>query len=226
MYDSNERQRSEYVESKMVENTAFDAKILQKRMKLHSNKQEREHFDNLANLYSILKTTEALESTYSTPGALDPSEYRIVCAKFIADYESTRKLTRKEEPDIKKFMATYNLNVPLAYERLETAKAPHGAPSDSPKAIAEAVQHFITLMDALKLQIGAVDEIQPLVVELMESLKKLPFIAPDFEAITKLKNWLLVLGKMKAIDELSEEQIRQMSFDLDSSYTAFHKAMQ
>jgi len=97
--------------------------------------------------------------------------------------------------------------------------------SDTPftaRIIAETVQHFITGMDSVKLNLVSVDVLYPLVNEIVESLNKNPALPPDFEAKYKMKNWLIILNKMKASDELNEEQVRQIMFDLETSYNAFH----
>jgi len=87
------------------------------------------------------------------------------------------------------------------------------------------VQFFITCMDSLKLNMTAVDQIHPLLTDLLESLCKVSSLSPDWEGKTKIKNWLVQMNKMKASDELNEEQIRQMLFDLESAYNAFHKSL-
>ena len=47
--------------------------------------------------------------------------------------------------------------------------------------VAQATQNYITAMDALKLDMTAVDEIQPQLNDLFESLNKIPDLPPDFE---------------------------------------------
>lgn len=114
--------------------------------------------------------------------------------------------------------------------------------------MAETVQSFITAMDALKLEQRAVDEIQPLVSELMSALTKVPGLPPGFEGslcmfhlteyvyipdfngwllvpigTTKMQSWLQKLNQMRAVEELSEDDARQLTHDLDCSYSAFHR---
>ncbi len=45
----------------------------------------------------------------------------------------------------------------------------------------------------------------------------------EHECKLKPREWLMRLSKMRAHEELSEGDVRQMSFDLESSYNAFHK---
>jgi ESCRT-I complex subunit VPS28 len=76
-------------------------------------------------------------------------------------------------------------------------------------------------MDALKLDQKAVDEIQPLIADLMGSLNRIHGISPDFDAKVKIKSWLQKLNQLRAMDEICEDESRQLLFDLESSYGAF-----
>ena len=90
--------------------------------------------------------------------------------------------------------------------------------------VAETVQGFITAMDALKLQQRAVDEIQPLLSELMNSLTKVPGLTPvTFESSKKISNWLIKLNQWRASEELGDEDVRQLIYDLESAYNEFHR---
>jgi ESCRT-I complex subunit VPS28 len=120
----------------------------------------------------------------------------------------------------------HQLDCPLGYHRLVVVGIPDvPAPIGTAKIVAEVVQYFITLMDSLKLGMVAVDEIQPLLGDLISSLNQVNTLPPEFEAKQKVQHWLTTLNKMKASDELDKEQIRQMMFDLESSYNAFHRAI-
>ena len=57
----------------------------------------------------------------------------------------------------------------------------------------------------------------------MESISKLNTLKPDHSSRVKVKEWLLKLNQMKASDELDDDQIRQMTFDLDTAYADFVK---
>ena len=113
-------------------------------------------------------------------------------------------------------MKEYQLNCPAATKRLIELGVPatvehQTTQATSSKTIAETVQFFITLMDSLKLNYVAVDQIHPQLSDLMQSLNK---VHPQ-EAKGKLKDWLITLNKMKAADELDEEQVRHLLFDLE-----------
>jgi hypothetical protein len=111
--------------------------------------------------------------------------------------------------------------MPLKTEALPTEAVQHFH-------IAEAVQHFITAMDAIKLELHLhyrngldVDDIQPLISDLYGSLNKVKGLPPDLEGKAKLENWLKMLNAMRASDTIDEEQARQLLFDLDESYSSF-----
>lgn len=55
--------------------------------------------------------------------------------------------------------------------------------------VAETVQHFITAMDAIKLEQRAVDELHPLVSDLMNALNRVPGLPPDHIGPVKLREW-------------------------------------
>ncbi len=87
----------------------------------------------------------------------------------------------------------------------------------------EQVQHFITAMDELKLLTKDVDALHPRIADLFESLSHVPLLPPDHVSKAKVQTWLRTLSSMRAHDQLSDEQARQMLFDLDLGYSAFHK---
>ena len=78
--------------------------------------------------------------------------------------------------DVEGFMAHYRLDCPRAVERLVRVGVPatvvHNTTNDRADSVnvAQTVQHFITVMDSLRLDVRAVDEIQPLLSDLMSSL--------------------------------------------------------
>ncbi|XP_023803490.1 vacuolar protein sorting-associated protein 28 homolog [Cyanistes caeruleus] len=78
-------------------------------------------------------------------------------------------------------------------------------------------------MDKLRLEIRAMDEIQPDLRELMETMTRMSSLPPDFEGRQKVNQWLQTLSAMSASDELDDSQVRQMLFDLEAAYNAFNR---
>mmetsp|Transcript_27557 Transcript_27557/g.57658 ORF Transcript_27557/g.57658 Transcript_27557/m.57658 type:complete len:87 (-) Transcript_27557:61-321(-) len=76
-------------------------------------------------------------------------------------------------------------------------------------------------MDAVRLEQRYVDELQPLLSDLMDSLTRLPETPNDFEPNRVVQSWLQKLNAMRAVDEIEEGDARQLLHDLDSAYTEF-----
>ncbi|OLL27139.1 Vacuolar protein sorting-associated protein 28 2 [Neolecta irregularis DAH-3] len=106
----------------------------------------------------------------------------------------------------------------------------------SAKEVAEAVQvflssvnrlfttkNFITFMDALKLKYSAKDQLHPLLSDLITSLNNVT--VQEFQGRSKIVNWLIKLNQMNAADEITEEQSRQMLFDIEQAYNEFFKGL-
>lgn len=93
------------------------------------------------------------------------------------------------------------------------------------KCIADIVSLFITLMDKLRLEIRAMDDLHPELRDLVDTMNRLSILPSDFEGKQKVAEWLATLNSMQASDELSESQVRQLLFDLESSYASFNKVL-
>lgn len=51
------------------------------------------------------------------------------------------------------------------------------------------LQHFITLLDALKLNLNAVDQLHPLLSDLMQSLALLKILPANYEGKVRILDW-------------------------------------
>lgn len=202
-------------------------------VKLWNDKRERDMYENFAELYAIIRATEKLEKAYIRD-IIPPSEYEIECQKLITHFKTLASTLRDTIPSIERFADTYKMDCPAAINRLVVSGVPatveHRAAAatsatTSAAIVAECVQNFITAMDSLKLNMVAVDQVHPLLSDLSASLNKLTILPPDFEGKTKMRDWILRLSKMGAADELTEQQARQLHFDLESSYNSFMAAL-
>lgn len=130
-------------------------------------------------------------------------------------------------PTIDSFTKAFRLDCPAALERIKedrpiTIKDDKGNTS---KCIADIVSLFITLMDRLRLELKAVDQLHPDLRDLVDSMNRLTILPSDFDGKEKIVEWLQILDNMSASDELSESQVRQLVFDLEASYNAFNKIL-
>ncbi|KUF92825.1 Exocyst complex component 7 [Phytophthora nicotianae] len=155
--------------------------------------------------------------------------YTEACTKLISQYKTAETALRLGGfiDSVESFIAEYRLDCPRALERLVRIGVPatvmHNTTNRKTDSVnvAQTVQNFITLMDVLKLNIRAVDEIQPLLSEMMSSLTMVSGLPPDFAGRDKIEGWLRTMNSMRASEELDEEQARQLSFDLERAYSSF-----
>lgn len=84
-------------------------------------------------------------------------------------------------------------------------------------------------MDSVKLGMVAVDQLHPLLSDLMVALNNLPHAADKESTFqqskSKIRDWLITLNQMKASETLTEDQARQLHFDLESAHTEFYRSL-
>ncbi|KAL8181473.1 UNVERIFIED_CONTAM: Vacuolar protein-sorting-associated protein 28 [Gekko kuhli] len=198
---------------------------LYEEVKLYKNAREREKYDNMAELFAVVKTMQALEKAY-IKDCVTPNEYTAACSRLLVQYKAAFKQVQGLEINsIDDFCRKFRLDCPLAMERIKedrpiTIKDDKG---NLNRCIADIVSLFITVMDKLRLEIRAMDEIQPDLRELMETMNRMSHLPQDFEGRQKVQQWLQTLSGMSASDELDDSQVRQMLFDLESAYNAFNR---
>ncbi|XP_055387079.1 vacuolar protein sorting-associated protein 28 homolog [Condylostylus longicornis] len=200
---------------------------LYEEVKLFRNAREREKYDNMADLYALINTLQNLEKAYIWD-SISAQEYTAACSKLLVQYKVAFKQVQSEEfPNVDAFVKKFRLDCPAAMERIKedrpiTIKDDKGNTS---KCIADIVSLFITIMDKLRLKIRTMDELHFELKDLVDTMNRLSLIPEDFEAKAKVENWLATLNEMQASDELSDAQVRQFLFDLESSYAAFNKLL-
>ncbi|KAI7845155.1 hypothetical protein COHA_001200 [Chlorella ohadii] len=189
-----------------------------------SKGKERELLEAFSDLYALLKTTEKLERAF-VRDAIAPKDYTPACERLIGQFKTLWDSIRSSVPDVEQFMATYNMQCPMAANRLKLGyPATFNFPAPSPNqassaiAVAETVQHFITAMDSLKLNMVAVDQIFPLLSDLVSAMMKVTSLPPDMSGKKAVRGWMTKLHGMPASYELNEEEVRQLLFDLESAY--------
>lgn len=200
---------------------------LYEEVKLFRHAREREKYDNMADLFALVSTLQNLEKAYIRD-CVTPQEYTAACSKLLVQYKVAFKLVQGDEfPTIDLFVKKYRLDCPAALERIRedrpiTIKDDKGNTS---KCIADIVSLFITIMDKLRLGIKAMDELHPELRDLVDTMNRLSLIPENFEGKIKVKTWLETLNSMQASDELSDDQVRQFLFDLESAYSAFNNLL-
>jgi len=206
----------------------MDRPELMEEVRLSKNPREREKYDNLAELFAVLSTLQCLEKAYIRD-SVQSKEYTANCKKLLVQYKAAFKQVQGEEfPTVEKFVKKYRLDCPAALERIKedrpiTIKDDKG---NTGKAIADTVSTFITLMDKLNLDTKTTDELFPDLNDLNDSINSLSMLPDDYVGRAKISKWLATLRDMEASDEITDEQCRQMVFDLQTSYDALNKVLQ
>ena len=194
-------------------------------VKLPQDLKQRQEIDAYSELYSIIVTTEHLERAFIN-ASIQPDFYTPSMQTLLSQYKTLVQLTPIVLSD---FLLEWRLDCPAGFNRLQV-----GVPatfeystntSTTSKVIAETVQLFITLMDSLKLNLIAVDQIHPLLSDLIQSITRVTSLPSSYSGKAKIREWLVIVNKLKASDELSQDQTRQLLFDLESAHSEFHNAI-
>ncbi|KAJ9475328.1 Vacuolar protein sorting-associated protein 28 [Pseudozyma hubeiensis] len=212
--------------------------------RLYTNNHDRERYENMATLFSLIVALDYLERAYVRE-SISEKEYAPACTRLLAQYKTMLKLIVDQEKhsskpinDLADFMRIYKMNYLAAVHRLNVgvpATVEHASSSSSQtsseraKWVAETTQNFITFMDALKLKLRAKDQLHPMLSELMRGYSRSDEVGKDSDASdtrAKLLKWLITLNQMKASDEIDEDQARQMLFDVEGAYNSFFRALQ
>ncbi|PYH49377.1 S-adenosylmethionine-dependent methyltransferase [Aspergillus saccharolyticus JOP 1030-1] len=221
-------------------NPALAASInLDEEVKLASSSAERDLHESLAEIYSIIVTLDGLEKAYIRD-VVTEAEYTETCTRLLKQYKSSLgdDTVAGEFVDLETFKRKWGLECPRATERLRIGlpatveQATHSTPAanmapaatgppggTSGSLILTATENFITFLDALKLNMVSKDALHPLLSEVIQSVNRVT--DADFENRGKIIQWLITLNQMRATEELSEEQARELSFDIEQAYMGF-----
>ena len=188
---------------------------------------EKKTCEELGDFYSIFRAMESLELAYSRDSiSVSRDIYSKRCERLIEQFKDTETalINSKKILNTETFIKEYNIDCPRAIERFRLGiPAPSGSSRAQNIIVAQITQAFITALDALKLDQRAVDEIHPHISDLMYSLKRVHGMKPEFIGIVKVSSWLSKLSSMKASDSINENDVRELIFDLETSYNAFHE---
>ncbi|UJR32234.1 hypothetical protein I4U23_019700 [Adineta vaga] len=195
-------------------------------VRLWKNPRERERYDNMADVFSIITTLQALEKAY-IKDVVEPAEYTKNCEKLLAKFTAAFRQIQGEFPQIEDFAHKYKLDCPAALLRIRegrpiTVRDDRG---NMGKAIAETVSLFINVMDKLKLNIRANDMLQTDVRELLDVINRMNIIPSSYIGREKIPKWLNTLTNMNAAEEITDDQARQFQMDLEICYNDFNRLL-
>ncbi|KAK3382960.1 ESCRT-1 complex, Vps28 subunit [Lasiosphaeria ovina] len=238
-----------------VPNSTLSATInLDEEVKLTETRAERDLQDSLAEIFGIIVTIDELEKAF-LKDAIPEADYTEICERSLKQYKSlvADETVAKAFVGLEEFKAEWDLEVPRATERIRVGMPSTavtaslsggqaagggsgggggggaggggggGGGNTSGTLILEATQDFITFLDALRLGLLAKDQLHPLLTDVIQSVNKVT--ARDFENRGKIVQWLIALNQMKATEELSEDQARELELDINSAYQGFKSTL-
>ena len=191
---------------------------------LWSTASERAEFEDLADMYAILRTLEMIEIA-NARDALEHGEYVEVCQKLINQYKTTERpaVQRGAIRDLASFVRDYGIDCPRAVERITVGTPDNpfqGSRQDDKKSaivlVREMTELFILCANLISLERLAVDELMPNLEALLRAIARAKSIIPGYEPVA-LDKWLRTMQQMRASDELSQEDGRQLLHDLNTS---------
>ena len=200
---------------------------------------ERHFVENLSDFYAVIVAIEKLEKA-NHRDLVKTDAYEAVLRRLLNKYQSILGELKSGNPLFKGEVAFWESHGskwiaarrrvqqghPADVEQEAAAAASAEAARRSgvdPKTVAEAVQHFITLMDCLKLQQTAVDQLFPILNDVLGTLKKIG--NSEFDFASKLESWVRRLEQMHPSDELNERDTRELAFDVERAYGAFYSSL-
>ncbi|KAI6105941.1 vacuolar protein sorting-associated [Pisolithus croceorrhizus] len=201
---------------------------LDEEVRLYTTNAEREKYSLLATLFGIIVALDFLERAY-VRDSITAAEYSPACTRLLSQYMTMLKLVKDSIPSIEDFMTRFRLDTPAALHRIKvgvpaTVEHSSEAGPETGKWIAETTQNFITFMDALKLRLRAKDQLHPILQELVTGYARFKG-SKEWEGRSRMVGWLITLNGMKASEELTEEQSRQLLFDVDYAYAEFFRSL-
>ena len=81
---------------------------------------------------------------------------------------------------------------------------------------------FIAPIDILALEIKSVDELLPALRDVQQALQAYPNMPADYQGLPTVTNWVNKMSAMKASDEITDEEVRQIKFELDGAMQKFN----
>lgn len=186
----------------------------------------------MSEIYGIFVATDQLERMW-VRDSISAEEYSTTCSKLITQYKTAVNFMGKNFDIEKDFLLPFSIQMESAKRRLVEVGVPatiehavatakgSGHASDA-IYIAKTVESFIMGMDLLTLGINTVERIHPCLSNLIDSLRNLSLLPDNFEAKAKICKWLILLNsKASPSEELSEVEMKQLSFDLENGMHSF-----
>ncbi|KAL7695750.1 vacuolar protein sorting-associated protein-like protein [Lotmaria passim] len=183
---------------------------------------DRQHIDYLADLFAVIIAIEQIEKA-NRRDLITQDQYAATVRRLLEKYKSTvAHLQSAHNPyftTIDDFFEKYCTRCLAA--RATIRDGPVSSPNENnarflARQSVECSDHFITLLDSLRLQQTSVDVLNPPLGDLLQVLGKLGLTTQDF--CVRLQAWQRRLDCMNAADMLDEAASRDFAYDLERGY--------
>ncbi|XP_062371148.1 vacuolar protein sorting-associated protein 28 homolog [Cinclus cinclus] len=189
---------------------------LYEEVKLYKNAREREKYDNMAELFAVVKTLQALEKAY-IKDCVSPNEYTAACSRLLVQFKAALKQVQGAEiASIDEFCRKFRLDCPLAMERIREDRPI--TIKDDKGNLNRCIADIVSVRPSREFR----EYLSGFFFFLLFTLGEIFWgIFWEFSPWEFLR--LQTLSAMSASDELDDSQVRQMLFDLESAYNAFNR---
>ena len=204
-------------------------------VKLFTNSVDRDLYESLAEIYSIIVTLDALEKAYLKDSITD-ADYGETCGRLLKQYRSNlaNETVARAFGDLETFKREWDMECPRATERIRVglpATVEHPSHKPTPQAgaaaatsIVAASECFITVLDAIKICMVSKDQLHPLLADTIQAVNKVT--DTEFDHREKIVHWLITLNQMRAAEQLGQEQSRELEFDITRAYNGFKSTLE
>lgn len=185
------------------------------------------HHTPSPDLFSLLKTTDALERAY-VRDYIHAADYERECSKLIQQFRVLWNTLRDQIPSLSDFARRHALDCNYGIRRLEsgmTALSEHSTPSAAAVSgnqnyllglVFDLSTQLVTIKDAIELDMTQVITLKPRIEEAYTHITRLTHLPPDFEGRDKMKGWIAKMNLMAAADRLTEGEKEQLRLDIDT----------
>lgn len=206
---------------------------LMQEVTIDSDYKEAQQYDNLADMFAIIRTLQFLELA-NTKQQINKEDYDRECDLLLQNFQSSKLQNGGDRFVVADFARTYNLDCPLALDRLKVgvnasrqygiAGQRAGGPSQL-KIASEVTAAFYEIIDGLQVMEASKENLKPLLTKLMDALLGINNLPPTFTGNAMIVKWLSKFESMSALDTLGDDDSGDLALELQEQYDQFNKVL-
>eukprot|EP00039_Didymoeca_costata_P018806 m.335058 g.335058 ORF g.335058 m.335058 type:complete len:215 (-) comp17504_c0_seq1:98-742(-) len=197
----------------------------------YSSPAEREKYEDLADIYAILRTLDFLERAF-IKDTISSDDYVRECDRLIARFKLAKNRVGSDF-DLDSFMEEYGMTCRSAKYRIEkgfnaiveTGGQGEDRASNKPRDASECTQAFITLSDAIELGDNSKDLLLPGLMRILSILNRFNDLSSSFSGKQVISDWISKLSALEAADTLPESDIANLKLDLETQRESFQQSL-